>query len=100
MLNELEPASELTGGMMGQADRGKFDAVQDIMDRAYDYVGMQSSVDTKKLISYMKQISATSSDEYGIQFFKDEDFQKLVDVMVFDEKIIKKSDGNFRALNT
>ena len=40
MLNELEPASELTGGMMGQADRGKFDAVQDIMDRAYDYVGM------------------------------------------------------------
>lgn len=99
MLNEVEPAAELSGGLI-KADPIQQNAILSIMDHAYDYVGNEPNVDTKKLVSKMKQLGAASPDEHGIQHFKDEDYQKLIEVMIFDDRIVRKPDGCYRALNT
>ena len=117
MLANIEPSVELTGGVMGQADAAQFDMISNLMDRVFDYVCLQSHVTNRDLVSYMKSQGASVSlgaglgnladfDDQGnsgqdnLKNFTDDDYQRLIEAMIFDERIERKPDGFYKPINS
>lgn len=62
------------------------------MDRVFDFVVGQGPVTFKEIIIFMKQVGANLqstglSEEHSIRNFKDDDFTRIIEAMMFDQRL-------------
>ena len=58
--------------------------INNLMDRVFDFVAGQSEVTLKEILIFMKQVGLSLADDSSIKNFKDDDFQRIIEAMVFD----------------
>lgn len=104
MLIDLEPNSLVTGGPIGGTDPQGIEIINSLMDRVFDFVVAQGPVTYKEIIIFMKQIGSNlqgtgMSDEHSIRNFKDDDYTRIIEAMLFDQRLEQTQDGHFQAVN-
>lgn len=103
MLADLDPSAAVTGGPISGADPQSMELIQSLMDRVFDFVAGQSQVTLKELIIFMKQVGlnlqATSESELTVKDFKEQEYQRIIEAMMFDQRIEKTNEGFFQAVN-
>lgn len=75
--------------------------INTLMDKVFDFVSCQSRVTLKEIIIFMKQVGLNIShgDDNSIKNFKDDDFQRIIEAMMFDQRIEQTPNGTFVASN-
>jgi hypothetical protein len=82
MLMEIEPASEVTGGLVNH-EAFNLDIIEVVHDRILDYLKSHGNTSYKEIALYVKQMGVLSSG----QEYKDEHIRQIVQVLVFDQKV-------------
>ncbi|CDW77495.1 UNKNOWN [Stylonychia lemnae] len=82
MLMEVEPSSEVTGGMIGQ-DNFNLKLIEVIQDRVVEYLRKSGQTSYRELSLHIKQIGVIPQG----QEFRDEDIKQIIQVLVYDQLI-------------
>ena len=61
--------------------------INNLMERVFDFVCAQDEVTLKEILIFMKQVGLSLNDDSSIKNFKEDDFQRIIEAMIFDKKI-------------
>ena len=90
MLSEMEPNSTVTGGPISGTDPQALETIANVMNKVQEYVQRQTNVSLKDLVIFMKQI--------GVDNFKEEDFERIIQGMIFDQRIEVTNEGYYKSV--
>ena len=102
MIFEVEPSHDISGGPIGSTDAQGIEMVNRLMDRVFDFVCRQREVSLKELMIFMKQVGLNlpeQNEENSIKNFKDSDLERIVQAMIFDQRIEQTAEGYYRPSN-
>ena len=94
LLSNVEPHNDIKGNQWEQ-DVENFEMMNNLMNKVYDYVchamanGSQGK-ELRELITYMKQEAKDMSEE---------DLERMVDVMVIDQRIEVTQENLYKSVN-
>jgi DNA-directed RNA polymerase III subunit RPC6 len=78
---EVEPSQEITGGIWCSNQEFDKDLISTITDKCFHYVQKEKVTTRKEIIIYIKSTGLVLGD------LKEEDLQKIINLLVFDDKI-------------
>jgi len=103
MRADLQPNSEVTGGAISSG----VDAIEvtnQLMESVYEYVLNKQSVTAKELVIFMKQLGLSNRDGFSkasddSQPFTEQEFKRIIETMVIDQRLEEMEDGSYVAAN-
>ena len=80
---DVEPSTEITGGIWCNDQEFDNDKVSVFCEKCLEYIGSQKQIGRKELLFFAKTINL----EQKFSEIKDDDIQKILNILVFDGKI-------------
>ena len=102
LLSSIEPNSEIVGGMW-EKDADEFEIMNGLMNKVFDHICHAMSngahgITLREIITFMKSEGMDLDSSSG-QDFKDDDLKRMIDVMVFDQRLELTNDNLYKAVN-